>query len=72
MDRDNRELEGKTCIFTTTDSEWKKYSKCDCKVLKRVDETNYDFEDVGTMWAIQFSDGINIDAFCDELELKED
>lgn len=69
MNKDERQLENKKCTFTTTDSEWEKYTGQECTVLHRVDESQYDFKDVGSMWTVQFSDKVNTDAFADELEL---
>lgn len=34
----------------------------------RKPETEYDFEDIGTMWEIELEDGSELDAFPDELE----
>lgn len=70
MNRDMRNLEGKTCIFNThgTDSEWKSRDGEKCKVKMRKPETEYDFEDIGTMWEIELEDGSELDAFSDELE----
>lgn len=71
MERDNRELEGRTCLFDTkgTDSELTAYDKQFCLVLNRIDEQTYDFEDVGTMWRVELLNGKKTDAFADELEL---
>lgn len=73
MVRDERNLEGKTCIFNTygTDSEWKNHDGEKCKVKMRKSETEYDFEDIGTMWEIELEDGSELDAFSDELEEYE-
>jgi hypothetical protein len=70
MVRDERNLEGKTCIFNThgMDSEWKSYDGEKCKVKMRKPETEYDFDDIGTMWKIELEDGSELDAFSDELE----
>lgn len=70
MVRDERNLEGKTCIFDThgTDSEWKSHDGEQCKVKKRKSEEEYDAEDIGTMWEIELMDGSELDAFPDELE----
>lgn len=70
MNRDMRNLEGKTCIFNThgTDSEWKSHDGEKCKVKMRKPETEYDFEDIGTMWEIELEDGSELDAFSDEVE----
>lgn len=71
MERDNRELTGKKCVFTTTDSEWKEHSGETCTVGFRKNESEYDFEEVGTMWEIFLEDGNEVSAFADELELVE-
>lgn len=70
MVRDERNLEGKICIFDThgTDSEWKIHDGEQCKVKIRKSEDEYDFEDIGTMWEIELMDGSELDAFADELE----
>ena len=70
MVRDERNLEGKICIFDThgMDSEWKIHDEEQCKVKNRKSEDEYDFEDVGTMWEIELMDGSELDAFADELE----
>jgi hypothetical protein len=69
MERDKRNLIGKICIFDTQglDSKWKKYDKQKCTVINRFVESEYDFEEVGTIWKIIFEDGIECDAFADEL-----
>ena len=74
MVRDERNLEGKTCIFDThgMDSEWKNHDGEKCKVKNRMSEMKYDFEDIGTMWEIELEDGNELDAFPDELEECED
>lgn len=70
MVKDERNLEGKTCIFDThgTDSEWKSHDGERCTVKKRKDENKYDAADIGTMWEIELEDGNELDAFPDELE----
>lgn len=70
MNRDMRNLEGKTCIFNThgMDSEWKSHDGEKCKVKMCKPETEYVFEDIGTMWEIELEDGSELDAFSDELE----
>lgn len=70
MVRDERNLEGKTCIFNThgMDSEWKSHDGEKCKVKMRKPEHEYDAEDIGTMWEIELEDGNELDAFPDELE----
>ena len=67
---DERNLEGKICIFDTheMDSEWKSHDGEQCKVIRRKPEHEYDYADVGTMWEIELMDGIKLDAFSDELE----
>lgn len=73
MVRDKRNLEGKICIFNThgTDSKWENHDGEKCKVKMRKSETEYDFEDIGTMWEIELEDGSELDAFSDELEEYE-
>lgn len=71
MERDIRELTGKKCIFTSTDSEWVGHSGTICDVVLRCDESTYDYEEVGTMWKIVLYDGNELCAFADELELVE-
>lgn len=71
MERDNRKLAGTICIFNThgQDSDLKKYDGMQCQVVKRIDETEYDFEEVGTMWSISMiCDDYKTEAFTDELE----
>lgn len=66
---DQRDLTGKTCIFNTNgnDSKWRCYDGQLCFVIKRKCESEYDIQDVGTIWEIQFVDNQKIDAFADEL-----
>jgi hypothetical protein len=71
MNKDERQLENKKCIFTTNDNDWKKYSGQECIVLHGVNEKDYDIEDVGSMWVIKFADGVKTDAFAYELELSD-
>jgi hypothetical protein len=71
---DERDLIGEICVFNTDgqDSEYKIYDGEKCIVKKRVDESTYDFADVGTMYEIKFKgehDGSEAEAFADELEL---
>lgn len=70
MNRDMRNLEGKTCIFNThgMDSEWKSHDGEKCKVKIRKFEDEYDYKDIVTMWEIKLDSGKELDAFPDELE----
>ncbi len=70
MVRDERNLEGKICVFNThgMDSEWKIHDGEKCTVKKRKSEDEYDYEDIGTMWEIKLDNGKELDAFPDELE----
>lgn len=69
--RDNRALEGQTCLFDThrSDSTLMKYDGQFCKVLSRIKEADYDFVDVETMWAVEMPDGKNIEVFADEVNI---
>jgi len=70
MKRDKRNLEGFVCEFDShgKDSLYNKYDKTDCMVIGRINETSYNFEDVGTMWEIRLYDGTVTCAFADELK----
>lgn len=69
--RDNRALEGQTCLFDThrSDSTLMKYDGQFCKVLSRLREADYDFLEVGTMWAVEMTDGNHIEVFADEVNI---
>lgn len=61
---------GKNCIFNThgTDSEWQKRDGEKCQIVRCLTEKEVDIFDVGIMYRIRFSDGVEADAFEDELE----
>jgi len=69
MIRDSRNLEGKTCLFVSQDSTYQAYDGKFCTVIRRIDESSYDFEDVGTMWYIRMADGTELQAFADEVNM---
>lgn len=56
-----------TKTFTTVDTEWADRSGHAVTVLGEIDPTTYDRDEVGPMFRIQFADGIQADAFGDEL-----
>lgn len=49
------------------DSEWMKRDGQPCTVLRPLTEKEADIADVGPMYHIRFSDGVETDAFEDEL-----
>lgn len=61
---------GQCCTFNTHggDSTWNERSGQKCLILRQLTEAECDIEDVGPMWKIRFSDGVETDAFDDELE----
>lgn len=69
MERDERKLEGKECEFNShgADSELSKFDGTVCKVLRRIPEDEYDFEEVGTIWDVELEDGTKLGAFADEV-----
>lgn len=52
---------------TITDSELKARNGQPIEVLGDVDPASYDFEDVGPMALVRFPDGVEIEAFADEI-----
>lgn len=70
MVRDERNLEGKTCIFNThgMDSQLKIHDGKHCVVKSRMPEDKYDFTDIGTIWKIELENEEQIEAFADEIE----
>lgn len=60
---------GMTYTFNThgSDSEWMKRDGEKCVVIRPLTEDEADIFDVGSMYRIRFSDGIETDAFEDEL-----
>ncbi len=71
MDRDNRELEGKKCLFFTTDvdSELIKYNNQEVLVKLRKNESEYNFKDVGSVWEVEMIDGNEASVFAYEIEI---
>jgi len=67
--RDERDLIGKECEFNThgEDNELMVFDGSICNVAKRVNEDEYDFDEIGTMWDVQLIDGTIVSAFADEL-----
>lgn len=54
-------------IFTTMQSDLRKYNGQIVDILGPLDESKYDKEDVGPMFTIKFHDGVIAEAFEDEL-----
>ena len=60
-------------IFNThgSDSTWCERDGEACKVLRPLTDEEADLFDVGMMYRVRFNDGVETDAFEDELELME-
>jgi hypothetical protein len=72
MDKDNRNLVGKWCVFNTIDTKYSEYSGKKVKVKRILNDNEYDFENVGTMYEVileNTNNTGNFDAYADELEL---
>lgn len=54
-------------VFKTTQSDLIKYNGTQVDVLGELEADKYDKDDVGTMYKIRFCDGLETDAFEDEL-----
>ena len=54
------------------DSEWSKYDGYYCEVIRPLTQDEADIEEVGPMYKVKFTDGVEIDAFEDELTPDED
>ena len=54
------------------DSEWSKYDGYYCEVIRPLTQDEADIEEVGPMYKVRFTDGVEIDAFEDELTADED
>lgn len=54
-------------FFTITDNGLRERNGQAITVLRRLDPSTYDFEDVGPMSRVRFADGTEIDAFDDEI-----
>lgn len=61
---------GKCYMFNTTDSELKKYNGTKVTVLRSLTNEECDIEDVGRMYKIRFDNGVEHDAFEDELSME--
>ena len=61
--------EGETYIFDTHggDSTWNERSGSRCVVVRELTRKECDIEDVGPMYRVRFEDGVETDAFIDEL-----
>lgn len=53
--------------FQTTQSDLLKYNGMKCEVLGKLNDSEYDKEDVGNMYNIRLDNGDEIQAFEDEL-----
>ena len=64
---------GSNAIFDThgSDSTWCERDSEVCKVLRPLTDEEADLFDVGMMYRVRFSDGVETDAFEDELESME-
>lgn len=58
----------KTATFKTVDTEYRQYDGQTVNVIKEVDHDSFDYEEVGPMYEIQFSDNRVAHAFEDELK----
>lgn len=61
--------DGEICTFDTHggDSTYNNRSGKNIRIVRKLSENEVDIFDVGTMYEVEFSDGIKIDAFEDEL-----
>lgn len=50
-----------------TDSDFKKYDGMECEVLRPLTAEEADIEEVGQMYRVRLSNGVEVDAFEDEL-----
>lgn len=63
-------ISGESYIFDTHggDSTWNNRSGQKCVAVRPLTPQECDIDDVGPMWRIRFEDGIETDAFQDELK----
>lgn len=54
-------------IFNTTQSDLIKYNGFNCSILRKLSEDECDIEEVGNMYRIRLNNGVELDAFEDEL-----
>ena len=58
-------------VFQTVQSDLIKFNGLGCVIISELDESEYDKEEVGNMFNIKLENGVEIQAFEDEIINKE-